>query len=75
MSILTLLLLAVFVIVWSFVIRGAIRKSKAIRDGKASPSIQQPIYGAWQGHNLGTTIMEPGELTELEKELRSTSKN
>ena len=28
-----------------------------------------PIYGAWQGHNLGTTTLDPSELAEIEKEL------
>jgi hypothetical protein len=27
------------------------------------------IYGAWQGHNLGTTTYEPGSLPRLEDQL------
>ncbi|MDP4199568.1 MAG: hypothetical protein Q8922_03350 [Bacteroidota bacterium] len=34
-----------------------------------------PIYGAWQGHSLGTTTMEPGELSEIERRLREASKH
>ena len=34
-----------------------------------------PIYGAWQGHELGTTMMEPGDLTKLENEIGSGHSN
>ncbi len=33
------------------------------------PLIPPDFYGAWQGHNLGTTTMEPGELTRIEHDL------
>jgi len=33
------------------------------------------VYGAWQGHNLGTTTMEPGDLTEIEKDLDKAAKH
>jgi hypothetical protein len=64
-----IIILAVFAIVWYFVIRNAIRKSRDIRDGKIDPPAMPVIYGAWQGHMLGTTQMEPGDTTEIEKDL------
>ncbi len=71
-----IIVLAVFAVIWFFVIRNAIRKSRAIRDGKIKqPTIPPFIYGAWQGHNLGTTNMEPGDVTEIEKDLRSAGKD
>ncbi|HWF43193.1 MAG TPA: hypothetical protein VG537_00990 [Candidatus Kapabacteria bacterium] len=33
------------------------------------------VYGSWQGHNLGTTTIEPGDLTHIEKELQDTPKD
>ncbi len=35
----------------------------------SGPLIPPALYGAWQGHNLGTTTMEPGELTRIERDL------
>ncbi len=45
------------------------------RDNGTPPADEPPIpppviYGAWQGHSMGTTTMEPGDLTRIEKELR-----
>ncbi|HEY3876356.1 MAG TPA: hypothetical protein VGM92_12850 [Candidatus Kapabacteria bacterium] len=31
------------------------------------------VYGAWQGHNLGTTIMEPGDMREIERDLKKAT--
>jgi hypothetical protein len=33
------------------------------------------IYGAWQDHNLGTTKLEPGDTTRIEKEMIQERKN
>jgi hypothetical protein len=67
--------LAVFAVVWYFVIRWAIRQSRAIHDGKINPPAMPIIYGAWQDHMLGTTKMKPGDITEIEKDLHSVAKH
>ena len=71
----TLIILAVFAIAWFFVIRGAIRQSRKIRDGKINPPAMPIIYGAWQDHMLGTTKLEPGDMTEIEKDLGNAGKD
>jgi hypothetical protein len=43
---------------------------KAFKNGGPSNA----IYGAWQGHNLGTTDFAPGDLEHLEKDLQSAPK-
>ena len=70
-----LIALAVFAVVWFFVIRNAIRKSRAIRDGKVEQPVMPIVYGAWQDHMLGTTKLEPGDVTEIEKDLREAGKH
>ena len=67
--------LAVFAVVWFFIIRWAIRQSRSIRDGKINPPSMPIIYGAWQDHMLGTTKMEPGDIAEIEKDLTNAAKH
>ena len=53
---------------WLTIVYYFIKKWK--RRKRESGSIIPPaVYGAWQGHNLGTTTMEPGELTRIERDL------
>jgi len=62
----------VFLAAWVVVIYYSIKK---IRNRKKTGTGAVPlntVYRAWQGHNLGTTSMEPGDLTRIERELRST---
>ena len=44
---------------------------RMIRKRKEDPESYNPtfIYGAWQGHTLGTTTLEPGKITEIEEGL------
>ncbi len=67
--------LAVFAVVWFFVIRWAIRRSRDIRDGKIEQPVMPITYGAWQDHMLGTTKLEPGDITEIEKDLNTATKD
>jgi hypothetical protein len=71
----TLIAMGVFAVMWFFVIRWAIRRSRDIRDGKIDPPAMPIIYGAWQDHMLGTTKMEPGDITEIEKDLTIATKH
>jgi hypothetical protein len=69
-SILLALLIAVIVV-------NSIRRTiRRIREQSDNPDAPRPIvpnlyYGAWQGHMLGTTTMEPGDLTRIEDKLRN----
>jgi hypothetical protein len=71
----TLIAMGIFAVVWFFVIRWAIRRSRDIRDGKIEQPAMPIIYGAWQDHMLGTTKMEPGDMTEIENDLRAAGKH
>jgi hypothetical protein len=71
----TLIAMAVFGVVWFFVIRWAIRRSRDIRDGKVEQPVMTIVYGAWQDHMLGTTKLEPGDITEIEKDLGKAAKH
>ena len=53
------------------------KKDAATPETSESPEPSEPhtpmppyvIYGAWQGHTLGTTTYEPGTLKRIEEEL------
>lgn len=67
--------MAVFAVVWFFVIRWAIRRFHHIHDGKVDQPVMPIVYGAWQDHMLGTTKLEPGDITEIEKDLTTAAKH
>jgi hypothetical protein len=48
---------------------------KKWRRRKTEPGSLIPpvVYGAWQGHNLGTTTLDPGGVTEIEKDLKTAA--
>jgi hypothetical protein len=62
------------VILIAYMLRGAIRKSRRIRAGLEDPPQFTAPYGAWQGHNLGTTSMNPGDISKIEDDLRQAGK-
>jgi hypothetical protein len=69
------IILVVFAAACFVVLNRAIRKSRALRSGKAVQPLPSNASNApWQGNNLGTTIMEPGDLTRIEEGLRSAGK-
>jgi hypothetical protein len=59
---------------WAVIIYYAIRKWRRRRTDTdtGTPPI---IYGAWQGHMLGTTTLDPGDITEIEKDLTTAAKH
>jgi hypothetical protein len=59
--------------VWAIIIYYSIRKwrHRKTDTGGGPPPI---IYGAWQGHMLGTTTMDPGGVEEIEKDLKTAAK-
>ncbi|HEX5315911.1 MAG TPA: hypothetical protein VFX22_04590 [Candidatus Kapabacteria bacterium] len=59
---------------WVMFIFYFIRKWRR-RNIDPGPLIPPDAYGAWQGHNLGTTTMEPGELTKIERNLNKAAKD
>lgn len=65
----TFLLLSIFgIVIW--------QGYKTFRDRKRphrAEEVPNITYGVWQGHNLGTTTMEPGDLTRIEREIRKES--
>ncbi|MFI5264568.1 MAG: hypothetical protein ACHQM6_08645 [Candidatus Kapaibacterium sp.] len=75
MNIISILFAILIVVIVANSIRRSIRRIKEQRDNPYAPQPGPPIiYGAWQGHNLGTTTMEPGDLTRIEEELREEGK-
>ena len=76
MNIISILLAVVIVVI---VVNSIRRTIRSIRERRDNPDASQParpiIYGAWQGHMLGTTTMEPGDLTRIEDELREEGKD
>ncbi|HZK75657.1 MAG TPA: hypothetical protein VFD13_02005 [Candidatus Kapabacteria bacterium] len=58
-----LVLLAAWIVILYYIFKRFRKKSLRGIASKTS------IYGAWQDHNLGTTSMEPGDLTRIEKEV------
>lgn len=66
-----LVLLAAWIAFFSYLIRFIIRRKRSKRGSLPITN----VYGAWQGHNLGTTTLEPGELTTIERNLRDESLN
>jgi hypothetical protein len=71
MNIISILLAVFIVVIVANSIRRTIRRIREQRDNLDAPQPMAPIiYGAWQGHMLGTTNMEPGDLTRIEEELR-----
>jgi len=70
-----IIVVSVFAVAWFFVIRWAVRRSRAIRDGKVEQPVMPIIYGAWQDHMLGTTKMQPGDITEIEKDLGKAARD
>jgi hypothetical protein len=58
-----------------FMLRGAVRKSRRIRAGLEDPPQFIAPYGAWQGHNLGTTSMNPGDISKIEDDLRQAGRD
>ena len=71
MNIISIVLAVFIVVVVANSIRRSIRRIKEQRDNPNAPQPVAPIiYGAWQGHMLGTTNMEPGDLTRIEEKLR-----
>ena len=72
----TLIAMAVFAVVWIFIIRRTIRQSKAIREGKYTPPPIRPLNPELDRYfRRGTTTMEPGDLTRIEEGLRSAGKS
>lgn len=69
-AIVSLIILAAWVVFFYYLIRKWRRR-------KTEPGsiIPPTVYGAWQGHNLGTTTMEPGDLPRIERELDRATGN
>jgi hypothetical protein len=65
----SLIMLVAWVVFFYYLIRKWRRRK--IDPGSIIPPT---IYGAWQGHNLGTTTMEPGDITEIENDLNRAGK-
>lgn len=72
--ILQILVGIVLIAAWVMIIYHGLRFFRNRKKRKGQPS-STVIYGAWQGHNLGTTTMEPGDLTRIEGELREAPKD
>ena len=60
------------VAVWVVIIYYSIRKW---RHRKTDTDTGTPpiIYGAWQGHMLGTTTLDPGDVAKIEKDLNTAA--
>jgi hypothetical protein len=65
----------VLVCAWGTIIYYFIKRLVARKKTGEGEITLTNVYGAWQGHNLGTTSMEPGDLTRIEGELLDAGKN
>ncbi len=73
-SVIQVIVSLILIAAWVVIIYHAIRKwrhRKTDTTGGPPPI----IYGAWQGHMLGTTTMDPGDITEIEKDLGKAAKH
>ncbi len=62
------------VTLWVIIIYYSIRKWRR-RKTDTDTGTPPIIYGAWQGHMLGTTTLDPGDITEIEKDLNTATKH
>ncbi len=71
-----MIILALFAVVWLFIMRRAIRQSKAMGEGTYKPPPVFPLNPELDRYfRRGTTTMEPGDLTRIEEGLRSAGKD
>jgi hypothetical protein len=58
--------------VWAIIIYYSIRKWRR-RKTDTDTGTPPIIYGAWQGHMLGTTTLDPSDVAEIEKDLKTAA--
>ena len=69
-----MILITICLLIWLAILWRAIRRMRALRDGKARWSAPVNLYGAWQRNPLGTTTFEPDGMEKLEGDLRKAGR-